>query len=142
MLIDDIYLKYIQFRTLHYFDCNFKMTADGNTRSEGSYNIDFHALFSDEISGILMKLDSVQRSDVADELVETLDAPTLRDLRLKVFRFAKKKLVDAVTDPMTHEIDPVSITISPMGMVMTRRESSTTGVLSPERASLGLLWIR
>ena len=53
-----------------------------------------------------MKLDSQTRAEVVDELVDRLDAETLRDVRLKVFRFAKNKIVDAVTAPRTSEIDP------------------------------------
>ena len=82
------------------------MADDGNTGSESSHNVDYHSLFSNEVGEILVKLDSQAQSEVVDELVERLDAEILKDTRLKVFCYAKNKIVDAVTAPRTMEIDP------------------------------------
>ena len=64
----------------------FKMADYGYTGSESSRNVDYHAIFSGEVGEILVKLDSGTRSEVVDELVDRLDAETLKDTRMKIFQ--------------------------------------------------------
>ena len=81
--------------------------ADSNdSGSESSRVFDYTMLFDDITSGILMKLDSSRRCDVVDALVDELDMSMLMDARLKVFRFAKKKLLKTVNGPGNMDIDP------------------------------------
>ena len=63
-------------------------------------------LFSDDIDGILAKLDTHPRCDVIDELADGLDMSTLMGVREKVFRYAKRKLVSSVEEPGNVDIDP------------------------------------
>ena len=80
-------------------DCN-------DAGSVSSRVFDYTMLFDDITSGILMKLDSNRRCDVVDELVEELDMSMLMDSRLKVFRYAKKKLLETVTGTGNVDLDP------------------------------------
>ena len=74
--------------------------------SESSHVFDYKMLFDDITSGILMKLESSRRCDVVDELVDEMDMAMLMDARLKVFRFAKKKLLEAVGEPGKLDLEP------------------------------------
>ena len=74
--------------------------------SNSSRSFDYTMLFDDVVGEILVKLDSSPKSDVLDELVEALDMSMLMDVRLKVFRFAKAKLLKTVGGPGNMDIEP------------------------------------
>ena len=74
--------------------------------SESSRIFDYTMLFDDTVGEILMKLDGAKKCDVVDEMVEVLDMAMLMDVRLKVFRYAKSKLLKTVTQPGEMDIDP------------------------------------
>ena len=82
------------------------MATEPDQRSFRSDVFDFTGLFSDDIDGILAKLDTQQRCEVIDELADNLDMSTLMSIRDKVFCFAKKKLVSSVVEPGNVDIDP------------------------------------
>ena len=77
-----------------------------DTESESSRVFDYTMLFDDVVGEILVKLDRSKRCEVVDELVEALDMAMLMDVRSKVFRFAKTKLVKSVAEPETMDLDP------------------------------------
>ena len=80
--------------------------AAKSDRSSGSCVFDCSGLFSDDIDGILAKLDTMQRCEVTDELADSLDMSTLMDVQEKVFRFAKRKLVKSGEEPGDADMDP------------------------------------
>ena len=76
------------------------------TGSESSRVFDYTMLFDDVVGEILVKLDGATRGDIVDEMVEALDMSMLMDVRMKVFRFAKTKLLEFVTQPGAMDIEP------------------------------------
>ena len=82
------------------------MADDHDAESESSRVFDYKSLFDHTTSKILTKLDCTRRCDVADELVEALSMAMLMDARLKVFRFAKKKLLKSVRQADNVDLEP------------------------------------
>ena len=82
------------------------MAAWVDDGSVSSRVFDYTMLFDDITSAILMKLDSSRRCDVVDELIDELDMSMLMETRLKVFRYAKKKLLKSVSEPGNADLDP------------------------------------
>ena len=78
-------------------------------RSTSSPVFDSSVLFGEDIEEILAKLDTQRRCDVIDQLTDTLDMSSLMDVRLKIFRFAKKKLVNSVDGTGNKDVDPVIV---------------------------------
>ena len=83
------------------------MADEGGQRSFGSSSFDFDVVFRDDISEILAKVDSKLASDVVDEMVDVYDMSTLLDIRLKMFGYAKKKLLVNVKRTGNEDMDPV-----------------------------------
>ena len=57
---------------------------------------DYSTLFEDGIGEILERLDGEDKESVADELLEGYDMPALMEMRVKIFRFAKGKLMKSL----------------------------------------------
>ena len=73
---------------------------------ESSRAFDYNTLFDDITAGIMAKLDCSRKCDVVDELSEALDMSMLMDTRLKVFRFAKQKLLKTIEMPENLDMEP------------------------------------
>ena len=87
-------------------DAIFKMADWPESGSESSRVLDYTTLFDYVVGEILIKLDSAKKGDVMDELVEALDMSMLMDVRMKVFRYAKAKLVKTVDQSGNMDIEP------------------------------------
>ena len=85
----------------------FKMADAAGHAGEASALFDFNAVFRGDIGDILAKVDTNLASDVIDEMIETYDMSTLLDIRIKMFRYGKKKLLESVSGPENVDIDPV-----------------------------------
>ena len=83
------------------------MAADACHGSASSTIFDLNVIFRDDIGEILAKVDSKLASDVVDEMSEAYDMSTLLDIRIKMFRYAKKKLLESVSEPGNMDMDPV-----------------------------------
>ena len=83
------------------------MAADACYGSASSTSFDLNVIFRDDIGEILAKMDSKLASDVVDEMSEAYDMSTLLNIRIKMFRFAKKKLFESVSVPGIKDMDPV-----------------------------------
>ena len=83
------------------------MAADVGHICGSSSSFDLNVIFRDDIGEILAKVDSKLSSDVVDEMTDAYDMSTLLDIRVKMFRFAKKKLLESVSAPGNKDIDPV-----------------------------------
>ena len=83
------------------------MADEDGQGSGGSAVFDYNAVFRDDISEILAKVDSKLASDVVDEMVEAYDMGTLLDIRNKMFENAKKKLLNSVSEPGNKDLDPI-----------------------------------
>ena len=76
--------------------------------------MDYTALFSDGIGDLLERLDDEKEGDIMDELLDEYDMPALMDMRLRVFRYAKCKLVSNLDGPGNVDMGPsMSTLISP-----------------------------
>ena len=82
------------------------MADCADTGSESSRVFDYTMLFDDVVGEILVKLDRAKRCEVVDELVDALDMAMLMDVRTKVFRFAKSKLVESIAVPENMDLEP------------------------------------
>ena len=71
--------------------------AEGVDRVGGSSRVfDYSTLFDDGIGEILERLDGEDKGAVMDELMDVYDMPALMDMRVKIFRFAKSKLMKSL----------------------------------------------
>ena len=82
------------------------MADCSDTASVSSRGFDYTMLFDDVVGEILVKLDSQKRGEVVDELVDALDMSMLMDVRLKVFKYAKAKLLKTVSQPGNMDLEP------------------------------------
>ena len=103
------------------------MADEGGQRSFGSSSFDFDVVFRDDISEILAKVDSKLASDVVDEMVDVYDMSTLLDIRLKMFGYAKKKLLVNVKRTVTRIWIRSSVVRSPPVPMTTPRLWWTNG---------------
>ena len=83
------------------------MADEGGQGSFGSPGFDFDVVFRGDIGEILAKVDTKLASEVVDEMVEVYDASTLLDIRLKMFGYAKMKLLESVTRAGNEDLDPI-----------------------------------
>ena len=83
------------------------MADDDDHTSGCSVNFDLNSIFRGDIGEMLAKVDSKLASDVVDDMTEAYDMSTLLDIRIKMFRFAKKKLLETVTEPGNKDMDPI-----------------------------------
>ena len=83
------------------------MADDDDHESGSSVIFDLNSIFRGDISEMLAKVDSKLASDVVDDMTDAYDMSTLLDIRIKMFRFAKKKLLETVAVPGNQDIDPV-----------------------------------
>ena len=83
------------------------MADAGSQSAEGSCVLDYTTLFSNGIGDVLERLDDECETDVMHELMEDYDMSALMDMRLKVFRYAKRKLVSELEKPGDVDMGPV-----------------------------------
>ena len=81
-----------------------KMADDDSQRGVSSCVLDYTALFCDGIGSLLERLDSDKEGDIMDELIDGYDMASLMDMRLKVFRYAKAKLIADLEGPSKMDI--------------------------------------
>ena len=80
--------------------------ADSEDDEGGSSRVfDYSTLFDDGIGEILERLDGEDKADVMDELIDGYDMPALMNMRMKIFRFAKCKLMKSLEEPGPGDLD-------------------------------------
>ena len=67
--------------------------------------IDYSTLFDDGIGEILERLDGEDKSAIMDELLDEYDMPALMDMLVKIFRFAKSKLMKSLEGEGPGDLD-------------------------------------
>ena len=84
---------------------SFKMADSEDDEGVSSRVFDYSTLFDDGIGEILERLDGEDKADVMDELIDGYDMPALMNMRMKIFRFAKCKLMKSLEEPGPGDLD-------------------------------------
>ena len=101
--------------------------------AESSFVMDYTALFTDGIGDLLERLDVEREGDVMDELMDGYDMPALMDMRLKVFRYAKAKLLGDLDGPNDMDVGPAVSRLIPQGDVGDANKIVTQWILVARR---------
>ena len=108
--------------------------AEGIDRGGGGSRVfDYSVLFDDGIGEILERLDGEDKGAVMDELMDGYDMPALMEMRVKIFRFAKSKLMKSLEGEGPGDLDPAFASCVPRERIEDAHKAVAEWVLIARR---------